>query len=120
MFYIFKEFCNRRCSFNILSTTQKKIKGVVWVLKHGNSMQELTSCYSNCSTRFKGTATLGSPGDSRYPDELVRWTKSFRESASESQVSLLRLLGWHKIPPHFTLCKNNDKCPVEMRREDGS
>jgi hypothetical protein len=73
MFYIFKEFCNRRCSFNILSTTQKKIKGVVWVLKHGNSMQELTSCYSNCSTRFKGTATLGSPGDSRYPDELAIW-----------------------------------------------
>ncbi|KAL9376792.1 hypothetical protein Peur_030912 [Populus x canadensis] len=69
---------------------------------------------------FKGTATLGSPGDSRYPDELARWTKSFRESASESQVSLLRLFGWHKIPPHFTLCKNNDKCLVEMRREDGS
>ncbi|KAI5556980.1 hypothetical protein POPTR_018G088050v4 [Populus trichocarpa] len=87
-------------------------------LQSSNSKLQITLLLQ--CTRFKGTATLGSRGDYRYPDELARWTKSFRESASESQVSLLRLLGWHKIPPHFTLCKNNDKCPVEMRREDGS
>ncbi|KAH8482078.1 hypothetical protein H0E87_029521 [Populus deltoides] len=51
-----------------------------WKLKNAQRMDAAVA-----GTRFKGTATLGSRGDYRYPDELARWTKSFRESASESQ-----------------------------------